>query len=263
MFELLIPALIAASVAGLWDLKTTEVPDEIPAIMIIAGLSFWGLVALFTGDYAPLMSSAGLGTIVLLIGLALYKKGQWGGADAWILAAIFYMIPNTGFLAGYILNFFFVSLAYMLVYSAVLGIIHKGTGRLFVRDVRKSWKYVVAIPLIFVAAMAAFSAAVSDFSFVVSLPFAGVSLVILLMAVFWRYGVVVEKHIFRRKVNVTDLKKGDVVEGGIWVGLTEAEIRKIRAKKKYVIIKEGVRFVPVFPITLAVTHLFGTLIPPL
>lgn len=261
MFELLIPALVAASVAGLWDLKTTEVPDEIPAIMIIAGLSFWGLIAVVTGDFAPLAASAGIGTLVLLIGLALYKKGQWGGADAWILAAVFYMIPDVRFLGGYILNFFFVSLAYMLLYSAVLGIMHKGTGRLFVRDVRKSWKYVAAIPLVFVTAMAAFSAAVSDFSFIASVQFAGVSVVILLMAVFWRYGVVVEKHIFRRKVSTKDLKKGDVIEGGIWVGLTESDIRKIRAGRKYVVIKEGVRFVPVFAITLAITHLFGTLIP--
>src|SRR3989344_2954733 len=207
MFELLIlaiPALIASFVAGLWDLKTTEVPDEIPAIMIAVGIFFWGIAALFTGDYMPLVTSAVMGTAVLTIGLVLYKKGQWGGADAWILASIFYMIPSVDFMAGYILNFFFVSLAYMLVYSVVLGLKNKGTLGMFTNDVRKSWKYVAAIPAAFATLMIMLSFALSDMSFIASYHFAGVSFLILLMALFWRYGVVVEKNVFRRKISTND-----------------------------------------------------------
>jgi len=45
----------------------------------------------------------------------------------------------------------------------------------------------------------------------------------------------------------------------IWRGLTEKEVRKIRRTKKYVVIKDGIRFVPVFPITLVISILFGNI----
>jgi Flp pilus assembly protein protease CpaA len=260
MFELLIPALVASAAAGLWDLKTTEVPDEIPALMISVGLFYWIFVAMTSGNFIPLVNSIILGTIILVAGLVLYKKGQWGGADAWILASIFYMVPSLDFFAGYILNFFIISIVYMLAYSVLLGIRNRDTWKHYKEDLKRSWKYVVAIPAIFIAAVAAFSLAISEFSFVASAPFAGISFLVFLMALFWRYGVVVEKHVFRRKVSTSRLKAGDVLEKGIWVGLTKEEVKKIKANKRYVVIKEGVRFVPVFPITLAVT-IFGTLLP--
>ena len=52
-----------------------------------------------------------------------------------------------------------------------------------------------------------------------------------------------------------------MIENGIWVGVTESDIKKIRQEKKSVVIKEGIRFVPVFALTLAVTMILGTLIP--
>ncbi|MBI2579618.1 MAG: prepilin peptidase [Candidatus Aenigmarchaeota archaeon] len=261
MLELLLPALLTSSVAGLWDLKTTEVPDEIPAVMIFSGIFFWFAVAISTGNAEPLMASLGLGSAVLLAGLVLYRKGQWGAADAWIFASIFYMIPSVGFFASYTINFFLVSVAYMAVYSVVLGFRHRNTLGLFAGDLRRRWKYVAAIPAAFVAVVMALSLSVSDFSFAASPSFLFILALVSFMAVFWRYGVVVEKHMFRKRVSTKDLKPGDVLESSIWVGLTKNEVRKLRAGKKYVTVKEGVRFVPVFPITLAVTAFFGALLP--
>ncbi|MDI6721170.1 MAG: prepilin peptidase [Candidatus Aenigmarchaeota archaeon] len=261
MFELLILALLASSAAGIWDLKTTEVPDEIPALMIAAGLFYWTIHWLSTGNLMPLAFSVVLGSLILLIGLILYKKKQWGAADAWIFAAIFYMLPSFGFFAGYLINFFIVTIAYMVIYSLYIGLASKNVMNYFMDDIRTSWKYVALIPALFAAAIAGFSFAVSEFSLITSPSFAGILLIIFLMSLFWRYGVVIEKRVFRKRVSTKDLKPGDVIEGGAWKGLTKDEIKKTRVKKKYVVIKEGIRFVPVFPITLAITAAFGTIMP--
>lgn len=261
MFELLLPVLLASAAAGIWDLKTTEVPDEIPALMISAGIFFWSVIAISTGDAGPLMASLGLGSVILLAGLVLYKKGQWGAADAWIFASIFYMMPYVDFFAAYTMNFFFVAVIYMAAYSIILGIRNGNAVKLFREDIKKSWKYAAAIPASFIAVTVALSAAFSDFSFVVSPSFFFLLALVSFMAVFWRYGMVVEKHMFKKKISTKDLKPGDVLEKGIWVGLTKDEVKKLKLKKKYVVVKEGVRFVPVFPITLAVTAAFGALLP--
>jgi len=43
------------------------------------------------------------------------------------------------------------------------------------------------------------------------------------------------------------------------VGLSDSQVHRLRSSKKYVTIKDGVRFVPVFAITLVVTLLFGNM----
>ncbi len=261
MFELLIPAIIASAAAGIWDLKTTEVPDEIPALMIAAGIFYWAMNAMVSGIAGPLVNSVVLGTVILALGIFLYKRGQWGAADAWILGSIFYMVPDFRFFSEYIINFFLVAVAYMILYSLIMGFLRKGTWGFFAADIRKTWKYIAAIPAGFFVVMAAVSAVFSDFTVVISPIFAAVLALISSMAVFWRYGVVVERHVFRKKVSTSQLKPGDVLDKGIWVGLTKDDIRKIRAKKRYAVVKDGVRFVPVFSITLVVTAVFGALLP--
>ncbi|MBI4018458.1 MAG: hypothetical protein HY368_02515, partial [Candidatus Aenigmarchaeota archaeon] len=55
------------------------------------------------------------------------------------------------------------------------------------------------------------------------------------------------------------LKPGDVLEKMIWRGLTREEIREIKRKEKYAVVKEGVRFVPAFALTLVATLLYGNI----
>jgi len=72
------------------------------------------------------------------------------------------------------------------------------------------------------------------------------------------YGKLVEKICFIKRVPVSKLKIGDVLlENKLWEGISAAELRKIRKQKKYVWIKEGVRFAGVFPITLLLYHFQG------
>jgi prepilin signal peptidase PulO-like enzyme (type II secretory pathway) len=70
----------------------------------------------------------------------------------------------------------------------------------------------------------------------------------------------VEKNLFKKRVKSSELREGDVILGGKWKGLTKAQIVKIRRKSDHVWIKEGVRFAPVFVITMIISIFYGDFI---
>ncbi|MCD6381373.1 MAG: prepilin peptidase, partial [Candidatus Aenigmarchaeota archaeon] len=86
-------ALFGSLIAGLWDLKTTEIPEEIPALMTGFGLFIWFIYALSIGNMYPLFLSVIVGTMFLSIGWVFYRMGQWGDGDAAIMASIGYLVP--------------------------------------------------------------------------------------------------------------------------------------------------------------------------
>lgn len=261
-FEIFLAALIGTTLAGLWDLKTTEVPDDLPFVMIFVGIGFW-VVQAASGNAYPLFISLVVGTALLAAGMLLYKKGQWGGADAWILAAVGYMIPTLGsgiFIVSYLINFFIVSAIYMIVYAMILGIMNPKIWKHFSKDVSKN-KRVFVIPLLFLVFLIAMHFYASLYGvFVNPAQSALLFILVLFLTLFWRYGKVVEGKLFRKRIPASKLREGDVLVEMNWIGLTKKDVLKIRKRKKYVTIKEGIRFVPVFAITLAVTYLWGNLL---
>ena len=246
-------AFIGSVIAAIWDLFTTEVPDEVLALMAGAGISIWFFYGVITTDFAPLVNSVIFGTGILAIGWLMYKKGHWGGADACLFASIAYLIPfysGTLFMPTYIFNFLLVGAIYMVIYALVLGIKNRWVFSYFVKDVRENSRLVLSL-LCFVSLFVVFFTTTAGFNYL--------SLLLIGMVFFWRYGVVIEKHVFRRRVKTKDLRVGDVVENMIWRGITEREIKRLQKKRKYVVIKEGVRFIPAFPIALVLSLLYGNL----
>lgn len=257
MIEIIIIAIAGSVIAGLWDLKTTEVPDPLPIGMVAIGILYWIFNWLITGDAVSLVISLVVGTALLAAGLLLYKKGQWGGADAWILAAIGYMIPvynGEMFMLPYIMNFMIVSIVYTVVYALAVGMLHRGIFRHVAKDFTQNAKIIVAVPVAVLALLVVASMYVP----VIGLAPRLLALVVLLM-LFWRYATVIEKRVFRKKIPASKLRQGDVLETGNWIGLTEKQIKKLRSQKRYVVIKDGMRFVPVFAIALVLTLLYGNL----
>ncbi|MFA4819401.1 MAG: A24 family peptidase [Candidatus Aenigmatarchaeota archaeon] len=257
MLEILLIAVAGSILAGLWDLKTTEVPDKLPVGMVIVGIAYWILQGML-GDWYPFTVSIIVGTALLAIGLIMYKKGQWGGADAWILAAIGYMVPVYGgeiFIVPYLMNFMLVSIFYTVIYSVTIGILNRHVFKYVVKDFRENLKFILGVPAAVIIAILVASAAVPRI--IILIPKL-VPLIILLL-LFWRYAFVIERKVFRKKVPTSKLRKGDVLEKGNWVGLTDRQIKKLRSQKRFVVIKDGMRFVPVFAIALVLTLLFGNL----
>jgi len=77
--------------------------------------------------------------------------------------------------------------------------------------------------------------------------------------IFVHYGRFIEKNLFKRKIKVKDLRVGDVPVGDKWRVLTHKEVKELKKKGGEIWIKEGVRFAPVFIITMLVTLFYGNL----
>ena len=79
------------------------------------------------------------------------------------------------------------------------------------------------------------------------------------MLVFFFYAKAIEGRAFRRKVDVSELCEGDVVMDGKWIGITKNDIKRLQKGGGKVWIKEGVRFAPVFVITVIATLILGNM----
>ena len=75
----------------------------------------------------------------------------------------------------------------------------------------------------------------------------------------FKFARTVENVGFKRRIHISKLKLGDVLlDNKLWEGITEKELKKLKkSRKKFVWIKEGVRFAPTFPIALLFTLYFG------
>lgn len=269
--------LLAVGVCGFglaayWDLKTTEFPDWLPYSIIVSALAIRGGYSLFTGDLSYIISSAAAGLIFLGMGLLLYALRQWGDGDAWLMGALGFLFPDAaGFLPLFgvpapfpimmVLNFFMVSLAYLVLYAIIIGVRRPGVISTF-RKNAGSRKLVISssFAAILIASLCTafylsynFAVPVYDFSGILAMPFIALS-----MLLFLQYARAVESDLFRRKIKARDLKAGDVLISGKWRGITMEEAKKLRKKGGDVWIKEGVRFAPVFVITVLVTLFIGS-----
>ena len=256
---IIIFAFIGSFLAAIYDLKTTEVPEDVPYLMIAVGLFYWFVTALTYGDFYPLFLSIGFGFLLLIVGLLLYRRGQWGEADAWLLAAIAFMIPVYNgrlFMPDFVTNLFMIGAVYTVLYALALGLKHRTVFGYFLQDLRKNAKLLL-LPLAFVLAAVAMT-----LYGIYAQPLLLSSVLFFFLMIFWFYGKVIENKVFRKRIESRHLKEGDVLDNMLWRGITKDEIKDVSARKKYVIIKEGVRFIPVFPITLLVTIFFGSIIFP-
>jgi hypothetical protein len=85
--------------------------------------------------------------------------------------------------------------------------------------------------------------------------------------VFYKFSKVVEQAFYKR-IPVRNLKVDDMLGEDIpklklfkkhIKGLTKEQVKKIKKTKKYVVIREGIRYGIVFPLTLLFTLLLGDL----
>ena len=277
MFDLiyLIVAFSGSILASAWDLKTTEIPDEIPYLMILIGLTLHSVEALIVWNYQPLLKSLLVGLGFLGFGFLMYYAGQWGGGDAKLLAAIGFLLPNLPknfspklilpFPLSYLFNVFLVGAAYMLLYAFILALIKRKILKRFFEDIKASSKLLTFGSIFLFALFLLLNWFLSAyfkvrFELLFSLKYSFLPMV-LTLAVFllWKFAKAVEEVGFKKRIPVSKLKVGDVLEESkLWEGITEKELKKIKKSgRKYVVIKEGVRFAPAFPLALIFTLWFG------
>ncbi len=265
-------ALIGSTLAALYDLKTTEIPDEIPHSMIVVALLFFGYQSYLIHDYTLLASSIIYGISLLALGFLMYYTGQWGGGDAKLLGAIGFLLPSVQsiqltfpFPLSYTINLFMVGAVYMVLYSVVLALLNRKIITEFLKNVKSSAQMIlvgsIALFVLFSAANLYLAKYVGVSS---NLSFAVVSSLVPLFAtigffLLWKFARTVERVGFRKKIPMSKLRVGDVLDSSrLWEGITEKDLKKIkRSGKKFVVIKEGIRFAPSFVLALIFTLYFG------
>jgi len=268
---LFLVAFIGSTAAGFYDLKTTEIPDEIPYAMIFIGIIGNIVQSYLTWSYWPFIYSMIAGLSFLGFGFIMYYLGQWGGGDAKVLSAIGFLLPTyqsaklmLPFSMSFFFNLFLVGAFYMIFYAITLSFINKKIWTAFFTDLKANARMILIYnsALVLTIILIGFlSARYLDFLplttftiFVVTIGLASAGLYVL-----WKFVKAVENVGFKKRIPVSKLRLGDVPDYyKIWEGVTEKEIKKIKKSgKKYIWIKEGVRFAPAFPIALIFTLVFG------
>jgi Flp pilus assembly protein protease CpaA len=274
MLSILLAAIGMAGfgMAGYLDLKTTEFPDWLPYSMIALAIAVQAASSFLSSDWSILMNSAAIGVVFLGLGLGLYFLRQWGDGDAWLLGALGFLFPTAaGFPANgsllpfpmvMLFNFFAVAFAYVIAYSVALSLRSRGTWGGFVASLKKDYRN----PALMIAGFSAVYFALIGFmlfrfgieppspAYIVGLP-----LLIAFVVVFFKYGMYIEGRVFKRRIHVSKLRAGDVPVGEKWRVLKQSEVNALKKRGGYVWIKEGVRFAPVFFLTLLATLLLGSI----
>ena len=267
-------ALIGSIAAGLYDLKTTEIPDEIPYAMMAVGIIGNLIKTYLVWSYWPFLLSMITGLSFLGFGFLMYYLGQWGGGDAKILSAIGFLVPVVPpqikvslmfpFPVGFFFNVFLVGAVYMIVYAIVLSFINRDIWSVFIEGLKANAKIFTTLNLAvmtFLIFFVAFLAKYYGLFPVNDMMMFGFAIFLVSMGLFilWKFVKTVEEVGFKKRIPMSQLKVGDVpLDYKIWEGITEKELKKIKnSGKKYIWVKEGVRFAPAFPIALVFTLIFG------
>ncbi|MBI4163804.1 MAG: hypothetical protein HY512_03000 [Candidatus Aenigmarchaeota archaeon] len=264
-FVLLVAGIIGFGLAGYFDLKKTEFSGWIPTGLISVSVVLFGAIGIQDGNFNLLFNSAIYGVGFLALGYVLYFLKQWGDGDTWLLGALGFISPLAILLTQKISNFFFlsvlldfliVSLVYTVLYSFVIGFGNNKVRKKFFAQIKIQYKLKIACVILFSAVCSLFYLFTIGYEFtgyILYLPLAFVGLVVLS-----DYSKVIEKFVFKKKVLTKNLRPGDVILNGRWTGVTKQEIKRI--KTKYVWIKEGIRFAPVFLIAFLLSVLTGGII---
>jgi prepilin signal peptidase PulO-like enzyme (type II secretory pathway) len=183
-----------------------------------------------------------------------------------------FLWPDSGFFStatllpfplAMLFNFFLIAFFYLLVYSIALGIRSPKVSRKFLSELGQARKGIAGIIGLFTVACIVLMAVVA-YQFGVPLDRLLYILIfpplLLSVLVFTRYGRFVEENLFKKQIPASKLRVGDVLISDRWRGLTEKEVSSLKKKGGQVWIKEGVRFAPVFVITVLVTLFFGNLL---
>ncbi|MGE0792995.1 MAG: prepilin peptidase [Candidatus Woesearchaeota archaeon] len=261
------------------DFKKREVPDYLNFSMIILGIMFGLIGAIYFKNYWILLSSIlGLG-VGYLFGALMFYTGQWGGGDAKMVMAIgalhgfnIYNWIKFGEFPLLLIIFFTIIFAgsfYGLIYMIVL--VFKNF-----KEVKKEFNLKIhekniivirKIVLIFVCLFCLLALFLNDFIF--RFTFIGLAIIIFLGNYLIIFGKVIEKVCMVKKVDVSKLTEGDWILNDIVVkgkticgpkdlGISLKQISKLKKLKvKEVIIKEGIPFIPGFLLGYILILIFG------
>ncbi len=247
--------------ASVQDVRTREVANWISFSLIIFALGFRFFYSLFNNEFNFFYQGLIGFLIFFALGNLLYYARMFAGGDSKLMQA---MGPVLGFslifaenLKFYLIFFFlflFSGAIYGLVMTVVISLKNKKLFRKgFKEYFRKSKKMVYFISGIGVAVCA--------LGFYYPVLFS-LGIIILLFPYFYLLAKVVDNYCMVKRIKSKDLTEGDWLNSEMkvakrvinptWDGLSISEIRLLKKKYKYVKIKQGIVFVPVFLVSYLV-----------
>ena len=258
--------LIWTFFASIQDLRTSEISDWINYGFVIFALGFRLFFAIFQGEmnffYQGLI---GFG-IFFLLGNLFYYSRMFAGGDAKLFMGLGAVLPlnfnflkNTEIFFSFILILLLVGFIYSLIFSLYFGIKNfKNLRKEFVNQLKKNKKInfvVLFFALIFL---------------ILGFYFTGLSgLAIFLFFFFYLYIYLksVDEACMIKKVKTKDLMEGDWLYEDVkvgnkllkksWDGLSEKDIAMLKKNKKFILIRTGIRFAPVFLISYLFLFIFN------
>jgi len=259
MFELIrvAIALLGTGIAGKQDLETSDISDILVFSMIGLGLAIHGIDSLLAGSIDPFVSSLSTTIIFGVFAYFMYYIGAWGGGDGALLVAIGALLPTAPFSSAitiipfpaiYFVNVFLIGFFYSLAYLVLTIFRDEKARNSYIRSLTKN-KNMIYIFTGFAAVALAVDRSIL-----------GAILSVLLLTIPFIYQLTtISEKIFLKKISVRKLKVGDMVGEdiprlGLYKrkirGLTIEEVRALRRYKKFVLVRDGVRYGPVFFLAL-------------
>ncbi|MFH1590664.1 MAG: prepilin peptidase [archaeon] len=269
----LLIGVLYLAIGSYTDIKTMEVPDWLNFSLIGVGLGIRCIMSLITMDPFPILFGlAGLG-IFVLISLAMYYTGQWGGGDAKLLMGLGVLLGFDFSWDSTLIRFFLYLLlagaAYGMLWGCWLAWKHRVK---LSTQYKKSWsdprlRMLRTVTLILSIGLLAIS-------FFVPFPpqrVALISLAVLIVSTLYIWiGVkAVEKVAMLKRIKPQELTEGDWIAKDVMVdgkricgpkdlGIEKDQIArliKLYQKKRIstVLVKHGVPFVPSFLLAFILT----------
>lgn len=265
--------------ASIYDLRTGEVPDSVSVGYSGATILLSLVYSLKLASSAILFETLLIGAGYFFIGYIIFRLGQWGGGDVKILAGIGCTLgllnvlgfgwPNSIFFpywVTYYVNMATVAAPYVIAYGIILGLKNPNAFERFKKQIVK--KQMIAVLILTVVPIIV--ATTLEYK-TLTIAYASIPL----FFIFSVYLKCVEHVALKKTINVADLCQGDILAEDVAVenvkkvsgknieGITAEDLKLIRDLAKEgkipttIVIRWGIKFVPIFLIALIISTYFG------
>jgi Flp pilus assembly protein protease CpaA len=262
---LIILALIWVIFAVVADLKTREIPNWLNFSLIIFAFGARFFYSLFNENLNFLVQGAFGFAVFFLLANALYFGRFFAGGDAKLMMALGPVIPfGADFLSN--LNFFLSFLLLFFVAGAIFGFISvlyfsfRGFGKIK-KDFFKNMKANRKIFFVFMGIGLVFML----IGFAEKLLFV-LGILLFVFPYLYFYTKTIDNCFLIMRINSKELTEGDWLYKRVkvgksfiepkWEGLSKENIRVIRKKFRFVYIRRGLEFSPVFLISFVIFTYF-------
>lgn len=275
--------IVMFSIVGLWllvascfDFKNREVPDWLNFSLFAAAIASRLMAFVYTWEFSYLIQGLFGFLIGLVIGFAMSYTKQWGDGDSKLIVGIstgigfsffnFFDLSNWPFLFVFFINSLIAGAVYGIIWGVVLGIIK-------FNDIKKGFSE-IGFKFLFYPAIFGIICFLIVFVFFNSFFVLFIPLILILVFSMYLlvYVNVVQKRCMYKKQEINKLVPGDWIAETISIKgkvicskkdrcLDEGIIKLLRKNKiKFLLIKEGIPFVPAFLFGFIITLIFGNVL---